>query len=56
MSVILDEKGNAVSESALLEITRSILEPELEELLRTEDSKHGAPSVQRSSLAFSESH
>ena len=43
--MILAEKGNAVSESALPEITRNILEPELEELLRTRSGRRGVRKV-----------
>ena len=44
-SVILDEKGNAVLESALPEIAQIILEPELEELLRTRSGRRGLHKV-----------
>ena len=45
LSVILDEKGNAVSESALPQIAQVILEPELEELLRTRSGRRGVHKV-----------
>ena len=44
-SVILDEKGNAVLESALPEIAQIILEPELEQLLRTRSGRSGVHKV-----------
>jgi len=45
MSVILDEMGNAVSESALPEITQNILGPQLEALLRTRSGRRGLHKV-----------
>ena len=43
--IILDEKGNAVSESALPKIAQVILQPELEELLRTRSGRRGLHKV-----------
>ena len=45
LSVILDEKGNAVSESALPKIAQVILQPALEELLRTRSGRRGLHKV-----------
>jgi hypothetical protein len=44
-SVILDAKGNEVSESALPEIAQVILQPELEALLRTRSGRRGLHKV-----------
>ncbi len=44
-TVILDEKGNEVSERALPRISQNILEPELEQLLRTRRGRSGVHKV-----------
>ena len=44
-TVILDETGNEVSERVLPQITQNILEPELEQLLRTRNGRSGVHKV-----------
>ena len=44
-TVILDAKGNEVSEQAVPQITQNILDPELEQLLQTRRSRRGVHKV-----------